>query len=171
METLSTLAGALVGIAAGAIGTFLLQRIAYKRELTERTSASQRQVYVEFLTAVYELFEDTSEIHRQHRDQKLSAQDAAVTLRSLSSRKAQAALDNLRLLSDSQVAEAAAALWGHMRREPSAFGDDLSWKQHQVWREEYWAARRLVIDAARSGGKLRPLEWSVAGVRPANSQD
>jgi hypothetical protein len=171
METLSTLAGALVGIVAGAVGTYFLQRIAYKRERTERISASQRQAYVEFLTAVYELFEDISEVHRQLRSQKISASDTAITLRGLFSRKAQAALDNLRLLSDDQVAAAAAVLWRHMRREPSAIGDDLSWDQHQTWREGYWTARRLVIDAARRGGGLQPLEWSIAGIRSASVQE
>lgn len=119
---------------------------------------------MEYLAAVYEVFEQISEVHRLHRGGQMLEEETAKALRSMPSKAAQATLENLRLVADDAVAAAAADLWTHVRRSPSATGEDLSSDQHQDWRERYWVTRRRLIDAARVSSRQKALDWSVAGI-------
>lgn len=166
-----TLAGAVVGAVIGGLGTFLLQRTAYRREYKERIAGLRREAYVHFLQSAYEMMENISEIHRDYRDGAIPSLDAKNRLRSASPKKTQASLENLRLVCDDEVAAVAARLWQHLRRSPSATGGELSPDRHEQWREEYWFIRRQLVDAARRSIGLRALDWKAAGIRPAEGSD
>ncbi|ANS29387.1 putative membrane protein [Rhodococcus opacus] len=167
MESLIAVAGTLLGGLLGILGSYFTQRTGYRRESRERLAAVRRQLYVEFLISVHEMFAQVTEVHQAHRARAISPVEASEILRKISPRSSQAALENLRLVASDRVAAAAADLWARMRRDAQPLGSDLEWQRFSKWRKNYWSARQFFIDAARRDIGFEPLDWSRAGVGPA----
>lgn len=166
MQSLIAVFGTLLGGVVGALGTYVTQRVGYKRESVERLTASRRVAYAEFLTAAHEVYREVNRIHRSQKYGELTQEDAWRNLRAVSPHSAQAALESLRFLSTDETAAAAAKLWQVVRGTKVARGDagsSFSSADLREWRESYWACRLRVVNAGRLDTGLPELDWSVAG--------
>lgn len=164
MEALVAVLGTLLGGVLGAAGTHFNQRSAQKHASDERLASLRRVAYLDFLSAVHEMFELVGAIHRDQRSGVVGTEEASLRLRAVPSGSGQRALEDVRLVASSDVAATAADLWARMRREPAPTGSQPSWSQFVEWRPRYWTARREFIDAARHDIGLRGLDWSSAAV-------
>src|SRR5262245_28155583 len=149
MDSVVAVVGTLLGIVLGISGAYLNQRLGYQREFRERLATTRRQTYVEFMSAVHEMFIEISRVFADLRLEALTLAEARSRLHGVSGRDGQASLENLRLVGSDGAAAAAADLWSHMRREsvPTGTVDRDEFKQ---WRSRYWVLRRALIDAART---------------------
>jgi hypothetical protein len=77
------------------------------------------RVYLEYLVAVHEMYDQIVDVHRSHRDGSIADEEAIHSLREVPARVAQSALEDVRLVGGDEVVSVAAQLWAHMRREPS----------------------------------------------------
>lgn len=164
MDSAIAVAGTLAGVLLGGLVSFFTQRAVYKREALERLAAVRRETYLEFLSAVHQMFVAIQEIQRQVRDGSLDASAASERLRSVPSHEAQNALENLRLVSSGSVAAAAARLWERMRRDDAPMGRNVTWRSFADWRHTYWGARRALVDSARQDTGFDALDWATAGL-------
>jgi hypothetical protein len=167
MDSLIAVVGTLFGIALGAGATYLNQRLGYQREFEERLATTRRQIYVQFMSAVHDMFVQVDNVYRQHRDGALTDREASSALRVVAPRDAQAALEHVRLVASDLVASAAAEIWTHMRREGVATGRSVDRRAFVNWRVSYWEVRRALIDAARTDLGFAPRDWETAGVGTA----
>lgn len=156
--------GTLLGTVVGLAGSYFSQRAAYRREAAERLAAVRREIYVDFLASVHQMYIVVRRLHREHGAGTLSAQESAERLRSLSPESAQVALESLRLVASDSVAAAAGELWARMRVDAEPLGADLTTRRKVRWRRRYWNDRRALIDAARVDSGFGSLEWPAAGV-------
>ena len=171
MDALIAVVGTLLGGLLGAVGSHVTLKSAYQRESQERLGAVRRQAYVEFLTAVHDMFSEVGNSYRLHRRGELTAEQTKLRLGAVSTRQAQATLENLRLLATDSGAAAAANLWQHMRGHHVPLGAlrlEDRWERRPLddWREEYWQFRRDLVDAARKDMGFSGLDWRRAGVGP-----
>ena len=150
MDALIAVLGTLLGGLLGAVGTHLNQKSAHRSEAGERLATLRRQVYLEYLAAVHELYGHVDDVHRAHHDGAAGDDVAFQQLRGLSSRPAQTALENVRLVAGDGVKGEAEALFELMRREKPPLGQDLSWAVYRAWQKKYWKARRELTEVARS---------------------
>jgi hypothetical protein len=142
--------GTLLGGLLGAIGTYMNQRAAHRSEAGERLSVLRRQVYLQFMAAVHELYGEVDDLHRAHRDGALDDATTATRLGALSSRATQTALEDVRLVGGDDVVDRAETLFELMRREKPPLGQDLQWPAYRDWQGGYWRARKALTEAARS---------------------
>ncbi|TWD82590.1 hypothetical protein FB561_3725 [Kribbella amoyensis] len=169
MESLIAVLGTLLGAIVGVAGTYLTQRSSYRRESEERLATARRHAYVDFLTAVHDLYTQVVELRRVHREDGRTRQETVAEVRLLSAREAQARLESLRLLASELPASRAAALWDHLRGDGLMRGQDLEGQRFRAWRDTYWLSRRRFIDAARLDTGLDELDWSQAAAGPSRS--
>ncbi|RYE41087.1 MAG: hypothetical protein EOP24_38320 [Hyphomicrobiales bacterium] len=170
VETLIAVAGTLLGVVVGVVGSYFTQRTGHQRESQERLATVRRQIYVEFLTAVHDMYLPITAIHKAHRDGSMTTTDAIRGLQAVPAREAQAALENLRLVASDTVAAAGALLWERLRRDGRPLGNDLDPNHFKQWRRLYWNDRRGLIDAARRDIGFPALDWSSAGVGPGKME-
>jgi hypothetical protein len=142
--------GTLLGGLLGAVGAYVNQRSAHRSEAGERMTALRRQVYLEYLAAVHELYGEVDDVRRAHHDGAVHDDEASRQLRGASSRPAQTALENVRLVASDGVRGKAEALFELMRREKPPLGQDLSWQAYRDWQTKYWKARKELTEVARS---------------------
>ena len=169
MEAIIAVIGTLLGAAFGVAGSYVTQRVGHQRESRERLATVRRLTYVEYLTAVQDMFGLITELHKQERDGAITAGEMNRQLHQVSARNAQAALEHVRLISSGSVAAASAELWERMRRDRAPLGRGRvdHWREFTKWRGHYWDARHAFIDAARQDLGFPPLDWTSAGVGPA----
>lgn len=156
--------GTLAGVVVGWIGTLVSQKLAHRRDVGERLAASRRVSYLAWLSKVHLMYEVIAGTHRDASRGSVPLADASHRLRDLSATDAQTALEDLRLVATDDLAAAAAAVWGHMRRERVAIGQDMDPSHWRLWRDQYWSLRRAFLDAARAETGFPPLDWHAASV-------
>jgi hypothetical protein len=163
MDAFVAVLGTLLGGLLGAAGTYVNQRSARRSESQEKLGTLRREVYLRYMLAVHAMYTQVAEIHRTHRDQAITDEDAVRRLRAVPAQDAQLALEDLRLVSGDHGVAVAAKVWSQMRRSPSPIGENVTWAGFTEWRNEYWTARRDMTDAARADLGYQPLDWSTAG--------
>jgi hypothetical protein len=142
--------GTLLGGVLGAVATYVNQKSAHRSEAAERLATLRRQVCLEYLAVVHELYGQVDDVHRAHHDGAVGDDVASQQLRGVSSRPAQTALENVRLVASDGVKGEAEALFELMRREKAPLGQDLSWSVYRDWQTKYWKARKELTEVARS---------------------
>ena len=166
MDGVVAVIGTLLGTLVGAFGTYFTQASIHRRQESAKQNALRRQIYVEWLTEIHEFFSQVRTASGKVRRQETTRTEHVEGLRRIPAEKAQVALEHLRLISQEDVAAAAARLWAHMRTHPVPAGTDRSPEGWRNWREDYWQLRRAFIDAARDEFGLDPFDWSKVAVDP-----
>lgn len=156
--------GTLLGAVVGTLGAYFTQTVAYQREATERERELKRETYLQWLTRVHAVFTQVGQASRQHRAGPTDLDEYAEAVHSVPIEPAQVALEHLRMVSNQEVAAAAARMWTHLRREPVPTGRDGSASGWEAWREGYWVLRREFLDAVRVDLGLAKLDWEEVGV-------
>jgi hypothetical protein len=162
-------AGTLAGAIVGALLSYINQMVGYRRESAERARVTQRESYIDFLTRLDSMYGQMRETSGAHRRGEISKTELVETMRGISPRAAQSSLEGLRLVASDSVAECAAKLWSHMRRDPVPQGVETSSTAWRQWQTSYWELRRALLDAARQDLGKAPLDWDRAGVSPISS--
>jgi hypothetical protein len=159
-------AGTLLGALVGALSTYFTQAASYQRESSERQRDLRRKVYLEWLRLTHQLFAAVDQVVREHPESSTEAVVSA--LNRIPAEPGQVALENVRLVANEDVAEWAANMWAHLRRELVPQGQrpsNATWAEAwRAWDVKYWSLRRAFVDAARTDFGLPPLDWRRAGV-------
>jgi hypothetical protein len=158
--------GTLRGGILGFVATYINQAVGYQRESTERWRATQRAAYIDWLSCIDAMYGEIREATSTHRRTGTPPAQLVEQLQSVSPRAAQSSLEGLRIVATDSVAECAASLWTHMRRDAVPLGTDRLPEGWRRWQNQYWDLRRALLNAARADLGHPPLDWERAGVTP-----
>ncbi|WP_146044445.1 hypothetical protein [Amycolatopsis sp. BJA-103] len=108
-----------------------------------------RQVYARFLAGTADIY---SKITSARRVRRSNSNDEAYRnqLRQIDPREPQVALEEGRIIGKDTSAEAADALWHHVRSSSIPQGAELSSIEWKSWKDKYWVLRKALIDDLKS---------------------
>ncbi len=165
MNAIVAVVGTLAGTLLGVLGSYFTQSVSYRREADERLATMRRQVYVDWLTCLHDIFSGVRRASSRHRQGHSTVDELQRELRDVPASQTQATLENIRLVAGDPVVARAADLWTHMRRDAVPLGGDRSVEGWRQWQDRYWALRRQFLDAARADLGFSHLNWADAGVK------
>lgn len=141
MDTLIAVLGTLAGTIVGSAATFVTQRSQYRREAEERLRDARRLVYIRYLELSHDVYMEIRRLASEGRKARFPG-NARLDMRSVPAAPAQTALEELRLLSEDEVAESAAKLWANLRKRGIPQGQPHSSSEWTAWNDQYWKLRR-----------------------------
>lgn len=171
MSAVFTALAAFLGSGIGVFGGHYTQRWAHRKASADQLRELRRQTALVWLGAVHEMYEQIADAHRHQVSSGKSQTDVARDLRRIPSSKAQMALEDLRLSATNELAQSAAAMWVHMRRELVPIGRDLEYEHFHSWMNRYWEKRRQFINEVRKSQGQSPLDWEKAGITQARPDE
>jgi hypothetical protein len=170
MDTLVAVLGTLAGTIVGSTATCVSQRAQYRRESDERLRDARRLTYVRYLGLSHDVFVEIRRLASEGRSARFPGH-TRLDMRTVPAPAAQSALEELRLLSDDQVAESAAQLWAHLRKRGIPQGEPHSGSDWSTWGNAYWLFRRQLIDSCRRETGMSDLDWTRVGVTDPPSKE
>lgn len=148
MDQLLILLGTISGAVVGAAGTWLVQRDTYRQQSRDQQRDTQRAVILQWLVAGHRLYlaERAAQSQLAQDGDRISyaaAFDGAPVAEAL------AALEELRLVCDTKIQEAAESMWHHLREEAARFREADPPMTARKWTEIYYARKQLLTKLAR----------------------
>ena len=148
MDQLFVLLGTLAGAVVGALGTWVVQRDVYRQQARDKQRDTERAAIVQWLVCSHDLYQITRAAQRKFvKDVDKAAYTAA--LDASHSAESLAALEQLRLVCDATVQDAAEQMWRHLRYEASRFTESVPPMSTREWDDAYWAIKRNLTNLAR----------------------
>jgi hypothetical protein len=159
---MAALLGTVVGVVLGAGLTFLVRRRLQENDVSERLTATRREVYGEFLDAAHELFlaVRTAHVERLASSAPVDPGEFSRRIDALSPHRGQMRLERLRLVATNETEARATVVWNRLRRDQARKKATLSKDELERWVSGYWIAEKGFLAAARQDMGLEPLRDS-----------
>lgn len=164
------LIAAVVGAAAGGVAGFAANAILYRQKRSDVLLDRRLTLFADTLRVGHSLFESTRKSYRKHLDSPDGPVDELRReLREMSTVDARAAVDEIRMISNSQTVMLAEHLVNHLRRGDVVDGR-LKKEDLRDWVNEYWQLRHQLIFGLRSDLRIgrQKIPLNRPGVPPTN---